>query len=558
MKIKTKILIYTFLPILFLITLVISYLIYTEKKNSKEAIKNLESSYISVQQQRLKDLMELTKNSIKDLYDNDMEDRAKLQDEAKKRLRNMFYDKDGYVFVFDRNGTNLVHPQNPSLEGKNLINLKDKDGVYIVKELIEKAKGGGGFVRYVWLKTTKNNKEVPKLSYAIYLEKWDWMMGTGIYIDDIDDYINVIKEKQSALLKKNIYVLVGISILTLIAVFVVLNFVINKIIGSLNLVVDDLKLIAEGEGDLTNKINVESKDEIGTLAKYFNQFVMKLREIIQYVKDNSTSLASSTAELSATTEELLRTSSDQASQVTAVASAVAELEATSQGILTAIKESDNLSKSAVSSTKEGKLIVDRLIEEINDLKHKMDTLNDTIRNLSSSSSEIGNILNTINDIADQTNLLALNAAIEAARAGEHGRGFAVVADEVRKLAEKTQNSTKEIESIVKSVQNETNLSEKNMMESIETIENSLKTMAETNTKFEQIMKMVEEVANKNASIGISTEEQFKAIEDISRSIQSISAGIEESSKAVEEVANTIMSIDKESADLQQIVKKFKT
>jgi len=558
MKIKTKILLSAFLSILFLGLVVISLVIYDIRKNNEKSIADVEKAYIAAQEQKLREVIELAKNSIKDLYENNSMDKETLKQEAKKRLRNAWYSNDGYIFTYDGSGTNMVLPPKPSLEGKNLIDLKDKNNVYIIRELLQKAKSGGGFVRYIWPKPSKNNQEVPKLSYAIYLEKWDWMIGTGIYIDDIDDYIGKIKEEHAASLKKMIAIIIGITFLLIIVVTIILNFLLNRIIKPINDVTNDLKTIAEGEGDLTKQIDIKSNDETGILARYFNLFIAKLREIIQAVKDNSNSLASSTSELSATSEELARTFNDQANQVSTVASAVAELEATSQGILSAIKESDNMSKNAVEVTKDGKVVLDRLIKELNTLENKMTSLGNTIKNLTQSSSEIGNILSTINDIADQTNLLALNAAIEAARAGEHGRGFAVVADEVRKLAEKTQSSTKEIESIVKSVQKETTLSEKNMEESTETIEKSLKTITETNEKFEEIMRMVQELANKNISIGISTEEQFKAIEDISKSIQSISAGIEQSSKAVEEVARTISDIEKESLSLDTLVNKFRT
>jgi len=122
---------------------------------------------------------------------------------SKKRLSNLIYGNDDYIFVYDGNGICLVSPIITDVIGKNLIGRKDSNNVYFIKDLIEAGKAGGGFVKYVWPKKSKNNQEVPKLSYAIYLEKWNWMVGTGIYIDDLDTYINAAKDKQSIELKKN-------------------------------------------------------------------------------------------------------------------------------------------------------------------------------------------------------------------------------------------------------------------------------------------------------------------------------------------------------------------
>ena len=232
LEIKSKILLSAFLFILFLEAVILSIVIYEIKKSNEETISNIKKYYISAQEQRLKNLVELYKSSIKDLYENNTLDKSTLQAEAKKRLRNMFYDRNGYIFfVYDGTGANVLPPVKPYLEGKNLINMKDRNNVFFIKKLLYKAKSGGGVVRYIWPKTSKNNQEVPELSYVIYLKSWDWMMGAGVYTDDIDYYIGKIKEKNAASLNKTIAYIVGITILLIILVDLLLNFLFNKIIN---------------------------------------------------------------------------------------------------------------------------------------------------------------------------------------------------------------------------------------------------------------------------------------------------------------------------------------
>jgi methyl-accepting chemotaxis protein len=332
----------------------------------------------------------------------------------------------------------------------------------------------------------------------------------------------------------------------------------SNITNNINNVSNMLKEISEGEGDLTKKLPVESNDEIGRLARYFNLFLDNLHQIISTVKVSSENVTKGSSQLAETSESLAANFHQQAVEVSSVASSTEEMSVSASEVMKSLTEVSAKAEQASDNTTEGKLMLADAVATVLQIKEKVETLGGTVDQLSNSSTEIGNILSVINDIADQTNLLALNAAIEAARAGEQGRGFAVVADEVRKLAERSQDAIKEIESIIGNLQRESSVASTNMHDASEKVNEGVESIRNTEEMFENIVDSVNIITDANRIIGSSIEEQSTAIHAINENTQSISTGIESSSGSIHEVATTLSGLRDQTEHLSDLVKRFKT
>ncbi|MCD8553381.1 methyl-accepting chemotaxis protein [Seleniivibrio sp.] len=311
------------------------------------------------------------------------------------------------------------------------------------------------------------------------------------------------------------------------------------------------------DGDFTVKLDINQKDEIGQFALALDNMKIKLHDVIEGIVHSSNTLASGSTELASTTEELASTFTEQTGQVNGVASAVEQISTSSSQVLSSINDVTSKSAAAKNLTGEGKGCIDMANRVMGDIQQNVTALSRTVEGLSQSSKEISSILLVINDIADQTNLLALNAAIEAARAGEHGRGFAVVADEVRKLAERTQQSISEIERIISSFVVETNKTNEDMQLAGSRVHEGVVTLASTDEIFEKIVRAVEEINSSSLMITTAVQEQTAAINNINDNTQVISSGLEQSSAALTQVSATVADLQRQADDQMSVTKMFR-
>jgi methyl-accepting chemotaxis protein len=375
--------------------------------------------------------------------------------------------------------------------------------------------------------------------------------------EDIDKQMeNGLKE--AARLEMGIQrTIVGVSVVALLLAVTLSLLILRSILKPLSAMLAMVTDIAQGEGDLTRRLNTSAKDELGEISRMFNLFIEKLHAIISKMATTTSQVSTAANQLEATAEQIATGAEQVAAQSGTVATAGEEMSATSCDIAQNCQLAAEGARLASEAAVSGARVVDETISVMNHIAERVQKSARAVESLGSRSDQIGAIVGTIEDIADQTNLLALNAAIEAARAGEQGRGFAVVADEVRALAERTTRATREIGEMIKAIQQETKGAVIAMDEGVSEVGNGSEKAASSGRALENIQDQINAVTAQIHQVATAAEEQTATTSEISSNIQQITEVVSQTACGAHEAASEATKLSHISNDLQQIVNQFK-
>jgi methyl-accepting chemotaxis protein len=473
-------------------------------------------------------------------------DEAKAKQLALAELKSIRYKENDYYFVIDQQVTMLMHPFRPDLDGKDVADFKDKQGEPLFQNMADGVVDDGSHsVFYNWPKPG-TTEEVPKVSHVELFKPWGWIVGTGIYIDDVEaSFYEVVMQ-------------LAILVVLVVGLMLALSwYVTRSVVKPMTDVVAAMQDIASGDGDLTVKLSYDGKDELAALATAFNLFVGKIRQLISSVSVTSVEVSESAVDVARISQQISNESVQQQQETDMVATAITQMSSAIAEVAQSAEQANHETGQVETLVQQGMKLMKASVESIHTQSQTIEQSSVAAASLYTSSQNISHVLNIINKLADQTNLLALNAAIEAARAGEHGRGFSVVADEVRTLAHQTQKSTQEISGIIAELQQGTLQMTSAVQESKTAAELNINLAAQVQQALSDIANSIAQISDMNAHIATAAEQQSAVAGEVDQNVHTISQLVHQTAGAIKGSDQSTQRLTKLSQDLKELVKQFK-
>jgi methyl-accepting chemotaxis protein len=555
-SIRSKIVLLCILPVLVFALMISGLSVHLLTRAADEQVKDTRALLIAARKSSLEHSVQVAQSAIASIYEASAVGDMAARDKAVAILRRLTYGTDGYYFGYDGDSTRVFWADKDFKIGESFKSFKDPDGVYVINELVRVAREGSHFQNYAF-PVPNSDKIVQKIGYSVFLAKWNLMIGTAVNFDDIEAEVMQISGELRARSRSLISLILGLSAVAFILLAVIAASLVKHLLMPLLDLRRKLDEIAQGEGDLTQRLPILRSDELGQLATSFNSFLRKIHGLVSHVVGVTQQLntlvtdVSTQAQRSEVAMNLQRQETDQiAAAVNEMSAAASEVSSSAQGAYRAASDAELEGKHA-------SLIVGANMESIHLLVGNLEASGDSLSMLQQEVQAIAGVVGVIRSIADQTNLLALNAAIEAARAGEAGRGFAVVADEVRALANRTQSSTQDIRAMISRLEDGTAMTVSTMKLSSDAGGHSREQAVKASASLQTIAKLAGSITEMNTHIVSAAAEQTAVSEEVNRSIQHIAAAIDDVARDTRLGALAASQLAEVSRDLNSAVNQFR-